>query len=109
MFHVFISQRIPNVRGFRRNYDAFWRKNARRMGVKRRVIYQDAVHPSRVMIRHDVASKAKARALSRSRKMLRAMREAGMKRVAIWITRDMAKPAKHRRARRRSRGRSRRR
>lgn len=105
MFHVFISQRVLNIRNFRKNYDAFWRRNARRMGVKRRVIYQDPVQRSRIMIRHDCATEAKARALSRSRKMLRAMREAGMKRVAIWITRDIPKPAKRRTARRRSRGR----
>ena len=107
MFHVFISQRVPNFRNFRKNYDAFWRKNARRMGVRRRVIYQDPVQKSRIMIRHDISSKARARALSRSRKMLRAMREAGMKSVAIWITRDMPKPAKRRRARRRARRRRR--
>lgn len=103
MFHVFISQRVPNIRNFRKGYTAFWRKNARSMGVKRRVIYQDPVQPSRIMIRHDCATKAKARGLARSRKMLRAMREAGMKRVAIWITRDMAKPAKRRSVRRRKR------
>ena len=109
MFHVFVSQRVPSFRNFRKNYDTFWRKNARRMGVKRRVIYQDPVQRSRIMIRHDLATKAKARALARSRKMLRAMREAGMKSVAVWITRDLPKAVRRRRRRRRRGARRRRR
>lgn len=88
---VFVHHEVADYAAWRKAYDAF-APTQRKMGVVAQSVYQTVDNPNDVVVTHDFASAAKAKAFLSSDELRNTMQKAGVKGAPqIWVTSRAAK------------------